>query len=528
MEPFYRDRIVYQIYPRSFRDSNGDGFGDLNGIREKLLYLHALGVGLLWLSPIYPSPDRDNGYDIADYTAIDPRYGTMAEFDALLSEAKALDIGIVMDLVINHTSDRHSWFQKSMAGEAPYRDYYIWRDKPNNWGNFFGGSCWTWNETRKQYYLHLFDAGQPDLNYRNPAVVQEVEKVMSFWLDKGVAGFRCDVINILWKSELKNGFPKLALTGSGYYLSQPGCHALLRRFREDVWSHYDCFTVGETVMVKPKDARLLCDAQQGGLDMVFSFEHMNADCFFIKWLPRRFRAKRLFRALDKWQRALDWNANYLENHDQPRSVSRFGSPSYPYESATALATMLLCLRGTPFLFEGQELGMTNFDYASMDDVQDVESRNMFQFMKKLGFGEQRRWRHVQHASRDNARTPMQWDDSPNGGFTAGTPWLKCNQNYKAINVAAEERDPHSVLAFYRRLCALRNGDETLKAGAYRSVCITRSVYAFTRSFKGETRLIAVNLSDKPHAFQMTGTRLLSNYPDAAEALRPYEAVVMRV
>ena len=351
---------------------------------------------------------------------------------------------------------------------------------------------------------------------------------MDFWLSRGVAGFRCDVINLLWKDSLKNGFPKGALVGSEYYISRPGCHELLKRFRREVLSKYDCFTVGETVFVSPKKARQLTDPNEGELDMVFSFEHMNADCFLVKWLPRKFKPQRFFKSLIKWQKKLPWNAVYFENHDQPRSVSRFGDGSPA--SAKAILTLLLALRGTPFVYQGEELGMTNFDFESMADIQDVESKNMVPTLKKLGLNEKQIFRRMQHASRDNARTPMQWTPGPQGGFTTGTPWLKVNGNHVTINAQTEEGDPDSVLNWFRTLMAYRNGSDVLKQGSFRLVSREKGWMILERRLGAEKVIVAVNWSAKPARLPLLGFPVLSTHGTERIdcMLKPWEAVLIEV
>jgi oligo-1,6-glucosidase len=330
MDTWWKERVVYQIYPRSFQDSNGDGIGDIPGIISRLDELRNLGIGIIWLSPVYRSPDADNGYDISDYRDIDPKFGTMADMDRLFAEANKRDIRIIMDLVINHTSDEHEWFRKSREKDSPYRDYYIWRpgkpdgSPPNNWTGFFMGSAWEFDGKSGEYYLHLFDKKQPDLNYHNPRVIEEVKDIMRFWLDRGAAGFRCDVINVIYKASLIDGKRSIAIRGMEHYKSQEGNHAILRELKRDVLDHYDCFTVGETVMVDLEEAKLLCDPERRELDMVFYFDHLEADRRVARYIPKRFKAKNLLKVLTKWQQGLNWNALYLENHDQPRSVSRFG------------------------------------------------------------------------------------------------------------------------------------------------------------------------------------------------------------
>lgn len=533
--PWWKRKIIYQIYPMSFCDSNGDGIGDLPGIISRLDYLQRLGVGALWLSPVYPSPNKDNGYDISDYCEIHPNYGTLADMDRLIAEAKKRDIRIIMDLVINHTSDRHEWFQKSRRREEPYTDFYIWRKgekgkKPTNWGSFFGEDCWEYDEVRGEYYLHLFAKEQPDLNYHNEKVIAAIEDVMRFWLDRGVAGFRCDVINIIYKEAIKNGRWRPALTGCEYYLSTPGCHRVLHRLNRDVLSRYDAFTVGETVFVTPKMADDLVNPQREELCTVFSFEHMETDCFKIKWFLRKFKPDRFFACLTKWQNALPWNTVYFENHDQPRSVSRYGNDAeYHDQSAKALATLLLTLRGTPFLYEGEEIGMTNFDFPDMEKVRDVESINIWNMGKRLHLPYGLRWRMIKTKSRDNARTPMQWDDSINGGFSAGTPWLSVNGNYPRINVKRQEDDHGSVLSYYRQLIAFRNGSRVLQEGDFTELYRKNGVYAYRRACDGETLTVVISLAEGERKNPASGEVVCSNYgrETAPARLAPYEALVLR-
>lgn len=533
--PWWKRKIIYQIYPMSFCDSNGDGIGDLPGIISRLDYLQRLGVGALWLSPVYPSPNKDNGYDISDYCEIHPNYGTLADMDRLIAEAKKRDIRIIMDLVINHTSDRHEWFQKSRRREEPYTDFYIWRKgekgkKPTNWGSFFGEDCWEYDDVRGEYYLHLFAKEQPDLNYHNEKVIAAIEDVMRFWLDRGVAGFRCDVINIIYKEAIKNGRWRPALTGCEYYLSTPGCHRVLHRLNRDVLSRYDAFTVGETVFVTPKMADDLVNPQREELCTVFSFEHMETDCFKIKWFLRKFKPDRFFACLTKWQNSLPWNTVYFENHDQPRSVSRYGNDAeYHDQSAKALATLLLTLRGTPFLYEGEEIGMTNFDFPDMEKVRDVESINIWNMGKRLHLPYGLRWRMIKTKSRDNARTPMQWDDSINGGFSAGTPWLSVNGNYPRINVKRQEDDPGSVLSYYRQLIAFRNGSRVLQEGDFTELYRKNGVYAYRRACDGETLTVVISLAEGERKNPASGEVVCSNYgrETAPARLAPYEALILR-
>lgn len=529
---YRNDMVVYQIYPRSFQDSNGDGIGDIPGIISRLDYLRDLGVNTLWLSPVYKSPDADNGYDIADYKSIQPAFGTMEDFDRLLAEAKARGIGIVMDLVINHTSDEHEWFQKAMAGDPKYRDYYIIRKGkngkvPNNWGNFFAVCPWTQIGDTDEYYLHLFDKKQPDLNWHNPAVLEEVKDIMRFWLRKGVVGFRCDVINIIYKDTLADGKKQLALTGIEHYLSTQGCHEILQTLRREVLEPFGAFAVGETVMVDIPKARDLCDESRGELDMLFSFEHMGCDDLGLKWFKTRFSPKKLMNTLDKWQRQLYWNAWYFENHDQPRFVSRFpDGEKHRFACSTMMAGLLMTLRGTPYMHEGQEIGMTNGDFENLDEIQDVESHTVWAMAKKLGIPKGMRWKMIRRTSRDNGRTPMQWSADKNAGFTTGTPWLKINGNYKQVNAAKEMADENGILAFWKYMICLRKSEPALREGDYYPAYMKGSVYAFERVLDGKRLLTVCNFSAKevrlPKQLAQWDRVVASNYEDIPPILRPFE------
>jgi oligo-1,6-glucosidase len=512
----YKDRIVYQIYPRSFQDSAetefpNDGIGDIPGIISRLDEIRDLGAEIVWLSHVYKSPDADNGYDISDYYAINPKFGTMADMDRLFAEAAKRGIRIIMDLVINHTSDEHEWFQKSRDPASPYRDYYIWRPgkygkPPNNWTGFFMGGAWDYDEKSGEYYLHLFDKKQPDLNYKNPKVIEEVKNILRFWLDKGAAGFRCDVINVLYKTSLEDGKKSMAIQGIEHYKSQEGNHAVLRELRHDVLSQYDCFTVGETVMVGLEEAKLLCDESRKELDMLFYFDHLEVDRRVAQFIPKKFRARKLLEVMTKWQRGLDWNALYLENHDQARIVSHFGAAEkdrdsngigkYWQHSAKMLALFELTLRGTPFIYQGQELGMTNFDYKSLDEVNDVVSHGMDRLMKKLHIPGFLRWKWIRASSRDNARTPMQWDDTENAGFSRGKPWLGVNRNYRHINYASQKNDPGSVLNFYKALIALRRNSQCLIYGEFIPLYADNRLMIYQRKLGNETYTVALNFSSR--------------------------------
>ena len=528
MKQWWKDRIAYQIYPRSFQDSAetafpNDGIGDIPGIISRLDEIKDLGAGIIWLSPVYRSPDADNGYDISDYCSVDPKFGTMADMEKLFAEAAKRDIRIIMDMVINHTSDEHEWFRKSRANESPYRDYYIWRPgktapngrtlsqalsrrlPPNNWTGFFAGEVWEYDTQSSEYYLHLFDKKQPDLNYKNPKVIEEIKNILKFWLDKGASGFRCDVINILYKTSLDDGKKSMAVQGIEHYKSQEGNHAILRELRRDVFDRYDCFIVGETVMVDLEEAKLLSDESRKELDMLFYFEHLEIDRRIARFIPKKFRASKLLEVLSKWQRGLEWNALYLENHDQARIVSHFGAgccnadgrpAEYWQRSAKMLALLELTLRGTPFIFQGQEIGMTNFDFKGLDEINDVESHGLDKLMKKMRIPGFLRWKWIRASSRDNARTPMQWDAEENAGFSRGKPWLGVNANYRHINYASQKNDPASVLNFYKALIALRQKTECLKYGEFIPVYADDRLMCYQRKLEGEVYTLAFNFSSR--------------------------------
>lgn len=524
---WWKKAIVYQIYPRSFADSNGDGIGDIPGIISKLDYISSLGVDVIWLSPIYASPNEDNGYDISDYLSIHPDFGTMDDFDTLIKESDKRGIKIVMDLVINHTSSEHQWFQKSRKGIEPYKDFYYWSDSwpgtPNNWTGFFGGGTWEYDEERKASYLHLFAPHQPDLNYHNPLVWEEINSILKFWLDKGVKGFRCDVINIIYKDSLENGKKKFILTGSEHYLSLDGTHEILKKINETL-SPYNAFTVGETVFVDTKDARLLTSPERKELNMVFSFQHMEVDQIVVKWFKKKFSWKKFIAVLDKWQRELEWNTIYLENHDQPRSVSRFGSNKYPTSSAKLLSTLLLTLKGTPFIFEGEEIGMTNFDFTSMEEIEDVESKNIYKILSSLKLPKRIKWKMIKNTSRDNARTPMQWNEEDGAGFTSGKPWLGINKNKDRINVREEEMDKESVLSYYRRLISFRKKSEDLLSGDYKLIENSKYVTEYKRG----GLYIILNHSNREVRREIKGEILLSSEKERKSGiLKPWEAIIMR-
>jgi oligo-1,6-glucosidase len=545
MESWYKDRIVYQIYPRSFQDSNGDGIGDIPGIISRLDEIKDLGAGVIWLSPVYKSPDADNGYDISDYLSIDPRYGSMEDMERLFAEAKKRDIRIIMDLVINHTSDEHKWFVHSRDPKSPYRDYYIWRPPrlkggkklpPNNWTGFFMGSVWEYDEASGEYYLHLFDKKQPDLNYKNPKVIEEVKNILRFWLDKGAAGFRCDVINVIYKTSLEDGKKSVAITGLEHYKCQEGNHAVLRELCRDVLDKYDCFTVGETVMTNLEEAKLLCDEERKELNMVFYFDHLEVDRRVSMYIPKKFKASKLLEVLTKWQHGLQWNALYLENHDQSRIVSHFGDDGkYRKQSAKMLCLLELTLRGTPFIYQGQEIGMTNFDFKSLAEVNDVMSHNVDKLMKKMLIPPGLRWKWIKASSRDNGRTPVQWDSGVNAGFSAGKPWLGVNSNYTYINYAEQKKDPDSVLNFYRALIALRQKNECLKYGEFIPLYADDTLMIYRRKLDSDIYTVALNFSSdtvtpvRKAAEFLTGSAVISSTGRelADGKLLPWEGFLLR-
>ena len=565
MNEWWKDRIAYQIYPRSFQDSSGpegpaepdDGIGDIPGIISRLDYIKDLGAGIIWLSPVYKSPDADNGYDISDYYSIDPKFGTMADMEKLFAEAAKRDIRIIMDLVINHTSDEHEWFQKSRDPSSPYRDYYIWRPgkiapngqrlPPNNWTGFFMGEVWEYDEKSGEYYLHLFDKKQPDLNYKNPKVIEEIKNILRFWLDKGASGFRCDVINVIYKTSLEDGRKGTPVRGIEHYKSQEGNHAILRELRRDVLDRYDCFTVGETVMVDLDEAKLLCDKNRKELDMLFYFEHLEIDRRIARFIPKKFRASRLLEVLTKWQQGLEWNALYLENHDQARIVSHFGSekkrfspdgkPSkYWQRSAKMLALLELTLRGTPFIYQGQEIGMTNFDFKSLDEVNDVESHSLNKLMKKYRIPGFLRWKWIKASSRDNARTPMQWDSSENAGFSKAKPWLGINSNYRYINCESQRSDPGSILNFYKTLIGLRQKTKCLKQGEFLPLYADTRLLVYQRKLENDVYTVALNFSSgtaklpkEAAALVSSGNVVISNTDRTTfdGRLLPWEGVLVK-
>ena len=540
---WFKDMVFYQIWPRSFRDGNGDGIGDLWGVLEKLDYLKELGIDGVWFSPLYPSPGADCGYDISDYMDIAPEYGGMEAFRAVLEGLHQRGMKLVMDLVVNHTSDEHEWFQKSRRRIEPYTDYYIWRPAkpngklPNNWDSHFEGKAWQWDDLRQEYYLHLFAVKQPDLNMDNPLVRTEVKKILKFWLDLGVDGFREDVITFISK---KDGLPDDHLfpifKGIRFYNHGPHIHEYLQEFRRDVLENYDCMTIAEAPLVTPQRALdYIEESDTNEIDMMIQFQCMCADCFFTDYMPRRFSLKRLRRAFSSWQTQLDgrgWNALYLENHDHPRVISRYGSEQYRVESGKMLAVSYLFLKGTPFIYQGQEFGMTNWRPESTSMYEDVQTRN-----QHPDWPAEKRLALYHRASRDSARTPVQWTDGENAGFTTGTPWFYVNENYKDINVEQALHDPDSILNFYKKAIALRKSLPVVRDGSYQEYYRgSDKLYVYARETKEQKLLVICSFTDKPVRFQAPYNfslgdmkLLLTNYDGTREEnsflTRPYEARV---
>ncbi len=541
---WYKDTVFYQVWPRSFKDGNGDGMGDLLGVYEKLDYIQSLGCDGIWFSPIYPSPGADCGYDISDYMDIAPEFGGMEAFRKVLEGAHQRGMKVLMDLVVNHTSDEHEWFQKSRRRIDPYTDYYIWRSAgkngklPNNWDSNFEGKAWTWDEIRGEYYLHLFAVKQPDLNMDNPLVREEVKKIMRFWLDMGVDGFREDVITYISKKEgLPNDHLFPIYKGMPNYNHGPHIHEYLAEFKRDVLDHYDCFTLAEAPLVWPGQALKYIDEQAGQIDSMIQFQCQCADCLFTDYLPTKFRLRKMKRAFTSWQKKLDgkgWNCLYIENHDHPRIVSRYGSEEFWKESAKTLAVAYLFQKGSPFVYQGQEIGMLNWKPQDPEMYEDVQTRYTYAH-SNLKKSPQVRLEKLWRSSRDSARTPVQWDSSPNAGFTtAEYPWFYVNENYPKINVAQQEQDPNSILNFYRRAIALRKSLSCVREGDYREYQKnSQKLYIYSRQSQRQKLLVVCSFHKKPVRFRapadfyLPGARLaLCNYDTIQpELLQPYECRV---
>lgn len=542
----FKDAVVYQIYPKSFCDTDGDGLGDLRGVTAKLDYLKKLGVDYLWLTPFFVSPQNDNGYDVADYRAIDPRYGTMADFEELVREAKARGIELMLDMVFNHTSTEHVWFQKALSGDPVYQDYYIFRPgkddgtAPTNWQSKFGGSAWEYVPQLGKYYLHLFDRTQADLNWENPAVRREVQDIVRFWMSKGVKGFRFDVVNLISKGEYADDDQG---DGRRFYTDGPRIHEFLQELhRESFGRDGEIITVGEMSSTSMENCFRYAGAESGELTMVFSFHHLKVD--FVgneKWVLVPADFGKLKEILFSWQTGMAqhnaWNAVFWCNHDQPRVVSRFGDEGeYWKESAKMLAAVIHGMRGTPYIYQGEELGMTNANFSSIEQYRDVESLNHYQILRDKGMSEDSVLSILKVHSRDNSRTPMQWDATEQGGFTTGESWIAVNPNTVRINAAAQQDDPNSIFSYYQALIRLRKTYDVFSQGDFTPVDEKNpSILAYRRTYQGKTLLCVNNFYRKPCTWQcpedLTGYRvLLSNYADAAPAqswqLRPYESVFL--
>ena len=551
---WWKKSVVYQIYPRSFCDSNGDGIGDLNGITGKLDYLKELGIDVIWLSPVYKSPNDDNGYDISDYQAIMDEFGTMEDFDRMLATAHEKGIKIMMDLVVNHTSDEHKWFIESRKStDNPYRDYYIWRPAkedgslPNNWGSCFSGPAWEYDKTTDMYFLHLFSKKQPDLNWDNPAVRQDVFDMMNWWLKKGVDGFRMDVISLISKEPGLpdkepgiNGYATFNVSANG-----PHVHEYLQEMRQKALNNADTITVGECSGVTLEEAKKYARSDEKELNMVFQFEHMDVDSDEKagKWTTRKMDLRNLKKILTRWQKGLQdiaWNSLYWENHDQPRSVSRFGNDSDEYReiSAKMLATCIHMMQGTPYVYQGEELGMTNCPFNTLDNFRDLESINAFHELTEQGkMTEEDMMAAIGYKGRDNARTPMQWDDSAYAGFSTANPWIMVNPNYTKINAKDQINREDSVFKYYQKLIKLRHESELIVYGTYDLILDDdKDIYAYIRTLGDEKLIVYCNFSENTREVELpeeftNGKVLISNYIDAKVnhkiTLRPYEAIVIQ-
>lgn len=549
---WWKKSVVYQIYPRSFCDSNGDGIGDLKGIISKLDYLKTLGVDVLWLCPIYQSPNDDNGYDISDYQAIMKEFGTMDDFDELLAQSHTRGLRIVMDLVVNHSSDEHRWFVESrQSKDNPYRDYYIWQESkadgslPNNWGSWFSGPAWEYDSTTDSYYLHIFSRKQPDLNWDNPRLRDEIFTMMRWWLDKGIDGFRMDVINLISKTE---GLPDGPIVNGSGDLSPlvcngPHVHDYLKEMNAKVLSHYDIMTVGETPNVDVETAHLYTDEDRHELNMVFQFEHMGIDMGpYGKWTDRRFALKDLKEVLSKWQTGMvssGWNSLYWNNHDQPRVISRFGCDSKQWreKSGKMLATLLHMMKGTPYIYQGEEIGMTNVAFDKLEDYRDIEILNAYHDLVTTRhlLSHEEMMRGIHSKGRDNARTPMQWNDQPQAGFTTGTPWIKVNPNYVDINAKKALANTHSIFYYYQKLIALRKSYDIIIDGDYQLLLSDdEHLFIYKRCLDKQELLVICNFTDQPQTVCLNeemenSILLISNDEPTAFSkemtLRPYEARV---
>ncbi|MCM3033527.1 alpha-glucosidase [Niallia sp. MER 6] len=550
---WWKEVVAYQIYPRSFMDSNGDGIGDIQGIISKLDYLKNLGIDIIWVCPIYKSPNDDNGYDISDYKDILSEFGSMTDFDQLLDEVHARGMKLIMDLVINHTSDEHPWFIEARSSkENEYRDYYIWHsgidgEEPNNWESIFGGSAWQYDEKTEEYYLHVFSKKQPDLNWENPSVRQELYEMINWWLNKGIDGFRVDAISHIKKVA---GFPNMPNPENKRYvpsfdghMNRPGINTFLDELKRETFDNYDIVTVGEANGVSVEEADLWVGEENGKFNMVFQFQHLE---LWNKSVNNGLDIHALKNTLTKWQKGLEdngWNALFFENHDQPRSVSTWGNDKeYWAESAKCLATLYFLMQGTPFVYQGQEIGMTNVQFPAIEDYNDVAIKNLYKLEKENGKPHEEIMEIIWKTGRDNSRTPMQWSDDLNAGFTTGKPWMKVNQNFRNINVDLALENPNSIYHYYKKLIDLRKENKVLVYGAYDLILEEHDqIYAYTRTLNNEKMLIITNLFPQitkfvlPADLTVESTELLiSNYEvDNGDEIKeitlsPYEARVYRL
>ena len=548
---WYKDAIIYQIYPRSFCDSNNDGMGDIQGIISKIDYLKNLGINCIWLSPVYDSPQEDNGYDISDYYSIYKPFGTMDDLRELINKLHENGIRLIMDLVVNHTSSEHKWFKEALKdSNSKYRNYYYFKKgkgknynrPPNNWTGFFGGTTWERVGNSPYYYLHLFAKGQPDLNWENEEVRKEVMNILKFYLDMGVDGFRCDVITLISKKQdFKNRAPTLALCGKDAYVNGPRLHEFLHELYLDVYSNYDCMTVGETVLSTLNEAKELTIPSKEELSMVFNFDHTNVDNFFgVKWIERKFNLKRFKKVFSKWQNGMyevnGWNSLFIENHDQRRSPGRFNTSldnEYKDISSKMLASTYFLMQGTPFIYQGQELGITNADFKTIDDFKDVETHNIDKMRKEIPILRPILNKSLFRESRDNARTPFQWDDSEFAGFSTITPWIQVNKNKKEINAKKELQDENSLLCYYQKLIKLRKEYKIIKTGKYNDLMPnSKYIFAYNRKENNEELVVISNFSIKNIKCKLLSKYkeyklLLSNYEDNDNAiLKPYETRIL--
>ena len=548
---WYKDAIIYQIYPRSFCDSNNDGMGDIQGIISKIDYLKNLGINCIWLSPVYDSPQEDNGYDISDYYSIYKPFGTMDDLRELINKLHENGIRLIMDLVVNHTSSEHKWFKEALKdSNSKYRNYYYFKKgkgknynrPPNNWTGFFGGTTWERVGNSPYYYLHLFAKGQPDLNWENEEVRKEVKNILKFYLDMGVDGFRCDVITLISKKQdFKNRVPTLALCGKDAYVNGPRLHEFLHELYLDVYSNYDCMTVGETVLSTLNEAKELTIPSKEELSMVFNFDHTNVDNFFgVKWIERKFNLKRFKKVFSKWQNGMyevnGWNSLFIENHDQRRSPGRFNTSldnEYKDISSKMLASTYFLMQGTPFIYQGQELGMTNGDFKTIDDFKDVETHNIDKMRKEIPILRPILNKSLFRESRDNARTPFQWDDSEFAGFSTITPWIQVNKNKKEINAKKELQDENSLLCYYQKLIKLRKEYKIIKTGKYNDLMPnSKYIFAYNRKENNEELVVISNFSIKNIKCKLLSKYkeyklLLSNYEDNDNTiLKPYETRIL--